>query len=279
MTIPNDFDFTQSNLQDYVDCAYRFYLRYLLHIKWPALLIDDAIEFESRGQTGARFHRMIQQYLSGVPEDRITDLAAADPNPEVAGWWDGFLLNIPPFLTGERFVETTLATSLNGYRLIAKYDLVLVSEEGDFTIFDWKTAQNRPKKNLLLKRIQTRLYPLILAQSGGELNKSQSIYPEKIKMHYWFTSQPDALVSINNDQDTLTRDQDYFTNLIDEIRGKEPGNYLRTSDLKKCRYCVYRSHCSRGVQAGDLDSFEDDEISPEHFELDIEFEEIPEIQF
>ncbi len=279
MTITNDFDFTQSNLQDYVDCAYRFYLRYILHIKWPALLVDDAIEFEARAQTGARFHRLIQQYLSGIPEDRIADMASADPDPEVARWWEGFLISVPHLLTGEHFVETTLAATLNGYRLIAKYDLVMVRKDGTLTIFDWKTARNRPKKDLLLRKIQSRLYPMILAQSGEELNKGQSVTPEKISMHYWFTSQPDALISITYDQNTFTRDQDFFTSLIEEIQAKEPDDFLRTNDLKKCRFCVYRSHCNRGVQAGDLASFEEDKITPEDFDLDIEFENISEITF
>lgn len=279
MTIPIDFDFTQSNLQDYVDCAYRFYLRYIMHIKWPALLVDDAIEFEARAQTGARFHRLIQQYLSGVPEERITDMAIADPTPEVSAWWHGFLTHVPPLLTGKRFVETTLSTILNGYRLIAKYDLVLVGEEEELIIFDWKTTQHQPKKETLLKRIQTRLYPLVLTLSGHDLNDGQPVPPEKIRMNYWFSSQPEALVSTYYDPDSFLRDQAYFSNLIDEIHKKEPADFLRTDDLKKCRYCVYRSHCDRGIQAGDLAHFDEDDFFLDGDPLDIEFEEIPEIQF
>lgn len=279
MTIPIDFDFTQSNLQDYVDCAYRFYLRYIMHIKWPALLVDDAFEFEARAQTGARFHRLIQQYLSGVPEGRITDMAIADPTPEVSAWWHGFLTHVPPLLTGKRFVETTLSAILNGYRLIAKYDLVMVGEEEELIIFDWKTTQRQPKKETLLKRIQTRLYPLVLTLSGHDLNNGQPVPPEKIRMNYWFSSQPESLVSTHYDPDTFLRDQAYFSNLIDEIHKKKPADFLRTDDLKKCRYCVYRSHCDRGIQAGDLAHFDEDEFFLDGDPLGIEFEEIPEIQF
>ncbi len=279
MMIPIDFDFTQSNLQDYVDCAYRFYLRYIMNIKWPALLVDDAIEFEARAQTGARFHRLIQQYLSGVPEERITDMAITDPTPEVSAWWHGFLTHVPPLLTGKRFVETTLSAILNGYRLIAKYDLVMVGEEDGLIIFDWKTTQRQPKKETLLKRIQTRLYPLVLTLSGHDLNNGQPVPPEKIRMNYWFSSQPESLVSTYYDPDSFLRDQAYFSNLIDEIRKKEPADFLRTDDLKKCHYCVYRSHCDRGIQAGDLAHFDEDAFLLDGDPLDIEFEEIPEIQF
>ncbi len=48
MKLADSFDFTQSNLQDYVECPYRFYLRHVLHTKWPALIVDDALEYEQR---------------------------------------------------------------------------------------------------------------------------------------------------------------------------------------------------------------------------------------
>jgi hypothetical protein len=84
MILPADFDFTQGNLQDYLDCPYRFYMRYILRTKWPALVVGDALEFEARGQAGGRFHRLVQQYLLGVPQDRINQMADEDPNPDCA---------------------------------------------------------------------------------------------------------------------------------------------------------------------------------------------------
>ena len=96
MTLPKHFDFNQSKLQDYVDCPYRFYLRHVKHTKWPALIVDSAVDFEKRTQAGARFHRMIQQYLSGVPESQINAISLADPIPDIAIWWENFLNFIPP---------------------------------------------------------------------------------------------------------------------------------------------------------------------------------------
>ena len=101
MILPADFDFTQGNLQDYLDCPYRFYMRYILHTKWPALVVGDALEFEARGQAGGRFHRLVQQYMLGVPQERINDMADEDPNPDLRAWWDGFLSHVPPWLDGQ----------------------------------------------------------------------------------------------------------------------------------------------------------------------------------
>lgn len=279
MKLPADFSFTQGNLQDYVECAYRFYLRYVLHAKWPALLVGDALDFEQRSQMGARFHRLIQQYLLGVPEDRIFALADADPRPELGQWWDNFLANVPPWLKGQRFVETTLSTTLAGYRLLAKYDLVLAGEQGAFIIFDWKTSQRRLKKEWLVKRIQTRLYRFILTEAGSTLIPEQDPHADKISMSYWFAPHPESPVTLPYEHADYEEDKAYFTKLLEEIQEKPESSFHRTDDLMKCHYCVYRSLCDRGLKAGDLDSFEDFEQSPDEFEPEIEFEQIAEIEF
>ena len=170
MKLPDNFYFSQSNLQDYVDCPYRFYLRYFLQLKWPALVVDDALAFERRGQIGARFHHLIQQYLHGVPDNRISNLAGADPEPELAAWWEDFLQFVAPMVVGQRYVEAALSTSLGGHRLLAKFDLVLLRADRSLDIFDWKTSRRVPREALLLQRLQTRLYRLILAEAGQDLD-------------------------------------------------------------------------------------------------------------
>jgi len=278
MTLPENFDFTQSNLQDYLDCPYRFNLRYIRHAKWPALIVQDALEFEQRGLTGGRFHRLIQQYLLGIPEDRLTEQAVADPSPEMMTWWEDFLQNVPPWLDGTRFVETILSTGLAGHRLVAKYDLVLVQPSGKLVIFDWKTSQKRPKEQWLAERIQTRLYRFLLAHSGSVLSGAAEISPEQIEMNYWFTSQPEIPINLPYTSSQAEQDLAFFTGLIQEISNLPDDGFSRTADLAQCKYCIYRSHCDRGTVAGDLEQFEDLEPTPlEEDELD--FDQIEEIAF
>ena len=278
MNLPINFDFTQSNLQDYLDCPYRFYLRYLLHTKWPALLVDSAIEFEKRTQAGARFHRMVQQYLLGVPEERIQDLADADPIPEIAIWWENFCSFIPSWLSGKQLVETVLSTELVESRLIAKYDLILIQDQNKFIIFDWKTSSKKLRKDWLVKKIQTRLYRFILTRAGVILN-SANIEPNQVTMHYWLASHPEAPISLLYDSKAYESDKQFFGRLIQEIRHKEERDFTKTVDTRKCQYCVYRSHCDRGIQAGDIETFEEFDLEPAQDELDIAFENIAEIEF
>ncbi len=279
MKLPDDFYFTQSNLQDYEDCAYRFYLRHLLHVKWPASVVGDAIAFEKMGQSGARFHRLIQQYLLGIPEDRLRDLALRDPNPEIAEWWENFLQYIPQLLDGQRFIESTLTTSLAGQHLAAKFDLVLVNEDGNLTIFDWKTSKKQIRKDWLLERVQTRLYLLILKQGGASLTDFESIGPEQITMTYWFTASPDTPVKIPYNHHAYQKDQAYFIKTIKIIIEQDSDAFNRTTDHQKCRFCVYRSHCDRGVEPGELASLIDFETHVGSDMLKIDIDRIEEIQF
>ena len=278
MNLPKDFNFTQSNLQDYIDCAYRFYMKYILRTKWPALVVDDALDFEERSQTGARFHRLIQQYLLGLPEDRLTNMAEADPNPEVITWWDSFLNTVPPMLEGERFIETTLSTRLCGQSLLAKYDLILTRQDSTLTILDWKTSRKKARQEWLLERLQTRLYSWMLVQAGLELTGQTGIQPDQITMQYWFTVSPAAPVILPFSQLAYEKDQAFLEKLIEEIKAKSSQAFNRTSDDRKCKFCVYRSHCDRGIQAGDLDSYEDFDEGVDSA-LDIDFEDVAEIEF
>ena len=277
MILPHDFDFTQGNLQDYVDCHYRFYLRYVLRTTWPALVVDDALEFEQRMQSGARFHRLVQQYLLGIPEEQVSTQVDDDPNPDLRTWWQGFLTTIPPQLDGQRWVETMLTTNLAGQRLVAKYDLILAGEDGVLRIFDWKTAQKAPRKAWLLERIQTRLYRFSLTEASPALLGGEQATPEQIVMNYWFAPHPQTPVSLPYSRSEYDHDRADLARLVNEICTSEATAFVRTSDTRHCRFCVYRSHCDRGVAAGSLADFDDFDLQPDEMPGELAFEEIPEI--
>jgi hypothetical protein len=280
MNLPEHFDFTQSNLQDYIDCPYRFFLRYILRTKWPALVVDDALTFEAHGQAGARFHRLVQQFLLGLPQENLERLAESDPDPNFILWWNNFLAFVPPWLEGQRFVEMVLICPIFEHRFLAKYDLILLNhEENRLWIIDWKTSQKLPKKEWLNERIQTRLYRFVLTQAFPSLIEPSSFKPGDIGMKYWFAAFPESPILLPYDQQAFDADKKYLTGLIEEILQRPEDGFEKTTDIKKCRYCVYRSHCNRGVEAGDFDGFEDFEMADEGFESLPDFDDISEIKF
>jgi hypothetical protein len=271
--------FSQGNLQDYVDCRRRFQLRYLLKVAWPALEAEPAYENESAMQQGALFHRLIQQHLLGIPAERLTPLAkGSDDGTEhrLSRWWQNYLGFKYPSATA-LYPEVTLSMPLMGCRLVAKYDLILVGPEGRVTIYDWKTSRKRPKRSWLLERLQTRVYPFLLAQAGTHLNQGQPIAPEQIGMIYWFAEAPNEPEIIHYSADQYAKDETYLKSLITEINGLSPEAFTLTSSVERCRFCTYRSLCDRGVEAGNVDELDTElELAPEG---EFDFDQIAEVAY
>jgi PD-(D/E)XK nuclease superfamily len=301
MTLPDDpspgsvlpvgFRFSQSSLQDYIDCRRRFQLRYIQNLAWPALQSEPALENERFMLRGSLFHHLTQQFFSGVPGDRLQDSIA---DPHLAGWWSQFMTFVrqekldqrlslsPPAL----YAEKGFAAPLGAYRLVAQYDLIFCDSPGHYKIYDWKTSQKRPKRKWLAERIQTRLYPYLFVRAGASLGVSASqsqgtvIDPHEVEMLYWFAAIPDQPERFPYSQSAYDRDAAFLAALLDEISQLDAGQFHLTSHTERCAFCVYRSLCDRGERAGSLG--DDQESSPgagDPNEISLDFEQIAEIEY
>jgi CRISPR/Cas system-associated exonuclease Cas4 (RecB family) len=282
MTLPDGFQFSQGSLQNFAECRRRFQLLYLKRLAWPAIETEPVIENERYQLDGARFHRMVQQHLLGVPEDLLTHQAQGD---DLVRWWGNYraMAADPAGLlqsTGAgaiRHVEVGLSAPLADYRLVAQYDLVSLTENGEAFIIDWKTSRKRPRREHLAARWQTRLYPYLLARAGAALNAGRPIAPKAIQMFYWFAETPDQPERFPYSAAAFEKDQADLSSLIATIQRSKEDQFPLTEDEKRCAFCVYRSLCERGVRAGALG-----EETPEEAETslsDWDFEQIAEIEF
>jgi hypothetical protein len=276
MPLPIDFTFSQQSLQTYRDCPRRFQLRYLLKLAWPALQSEPVLEQERRMQLGKDFHTMAQQLLLGLPAERISESAS---DLELLAWWEAFLLAAPYTLPGVRFPEVSLTARLAEWRLTAKYDLIVVSKNEPIVIFDWKTSLHRPSPARLLERMQSRVYPYLLAKAGWGLNSGAPIAPERIKMIYWFPAFPAQPIQFDYSQARFEEDEAMLQELAHEISGLNDTAFETTPDEKACRFCQYRSYCDRGIEAGSLTDLQDELDVDETSLLDLDFEQIAEIEF
>jgi len=264
---------SQSSLQDYVDCVRRFKLRYLDRLSYPAIETEPTLENEKHQQEGEYFHRLVQQYLIGIPAEHIARLANTS---NLQKWWNNFqsfsqtsLVNLSNCLP-----EATLSAPLGNYRLLAKYDLIAV-QDGKATIYDWKTYRKRPRNEWLAARMQTRVYRALLVNAGMHLNNGKPFEPEQIEMIYWFADFPEEPARFPYTAAHFKRDWDLLVKLSDEIASATA--YPLTDDRQKCAFCTYRSYCERGVRAGDMEQAETEMETEELF--DINFEQIGEIAF
>jgi CRISPR/Cas system-associated exonuclease Cas4 (RecB family) len=277
MVLKPDFSFSQGSLSDFQECRRRFQYRYLQGVTWPALEVEPALENEQRLQRGARFHQLIRQHLLGVPTDRLTAAAAGDD--EMAVWWGNYLAGAPATLEGTHYPEIGLVGRAGAHRLVARYDLVVVEAGGPVTIFDWKTNRKRPRKSDVSRRLQTRVYPYLLVQAGAHLNQGEKILPEQVTMVYWYAAHPAKPHRFPYSQTQYEKDGKYLAGLVDEIDGMEEDEFPLTEDLERCKFCVYRSLCDRGIQAGTLIPTETGDGFEAEAEFEIDFDQIAEIEF
>ena len=265
---------SQSSLQDYVDCAQRFKLRYLDRLSYPAAETEPTLENEKHQQEGEYFHRLVQQHLIGIPAEQIGRFANT---PNLQRWWEHFQNDKD--LSGLRgkstlYTEATLSAPLGKYRLLAKYDLIAV-QDGKAVIYDWKTYRRRPRNEWLVTRMQTRVYRALLVQAGAHLNNGKAFDPEQIEMIYWFADFPEEPARLPYNSAQFQRDWDALLNLAEEVASAS--SYPLTEDRQKCLFCTYRSYCERGIRAGDVEQAEAEREAEELF--DVNFEQIGEIAF
>jgi hypothetical protein len=276
MALPDDFQFSQSSLQDYVDCPWRFYLRYVRQLAWPAIVAEPALEHERRLLQGSDFHHLIHQHELGIPAQELSRVIA-DEN--LRRWWSNYLERGSSGLPGVHYPEIVLSAPVGSHRLVAKYDLLAVEPGRRAVILDWKTYGQRRGRRWLAQRQQTRVYPYLLVRAGAHLNKGRPLEPAQVEMVYWFASFPGDPERLQYEKESYEQDQAYLNSLVQEIEGLSEGEFGLTADDERCRLCPYRSLCQRGVRAGDFLEAEEDRDTEDEGEIFLDFDQIAEIEY
>jgi len=271
--LPDDFIFSQTSLQDYLDCPRRFELRYLLERRYPAPVVAEQLEFERRAEQGARFHHLIHQHQVGIPPDLLTRRL---DDAELAAWFALYLRTGLDDLPPARHPEVALTVPLGDYALTAKYDLLAVEVGGRAVIVDWKTGERVPRAEALVERMQTVVYRWALAKGGAYLNGGRPIPPERIEMRYWYARGGET-IRLPYDAAAHARDEALLLRLSAEIAAR--ADFPLTSEARRCAFCVYRGLCERGDQAGSMAEWDGETEADELRGFALDLEQIAEIAF
>lgn len=275
MILPDGFQFSQSSLQDFVDCPRRFYLRYIRQLRFPAAQVEPLREFERQAERGRLFHHLVHQQRVGIP---TAALEATIADETVATWWGSYLTNAPADLPTSQHAEIMLSVPLAGKRLAARYDLLAIEPGKRAVIVDWKTGLRRPTREWLAQRLQTVVYPYVLTRAGAHLNGDQPIPPEQITLIYWFAEFPDQPETFTYSAEQFRQDEARLNALAADILRRDADDFELTENTDLCRFCSFRSLNGRGTSAGNLletdgDSERDD------FDIDLHLDQIAEAAF
>jgi hypothetical protein len=291
MDLPEGFLFSQSSLQIFCTCRRWFELQYINQITWPAVQSEPALENERVEQLGIAFHRLAQQHLLGLPDERLSASASANrySDGELENWWQAFMNYGDKIPTSpgevasiERLPEVSFVMQASfgsygsfPYRLYAKFDaLALIDRDGQRTasILDWKTTRRKPRREHLAGRLQTRIYPYLLTQAGSHYNHGQPFTPEAVEMIYWYASDPNQPERFPYSKSQADKDAHFLSSLIQQVEACCESGFEPCTNEESCVFCRYRSLCGRGIQAGAIENKKDlDEIDLQDIdEIEIE---------
>jgi len=286
--LPDHFSFSQASLQDFVDCQRRFALHHLLNIHWPAIPSEPALENEHLLQLGEKFHHMAHQRFLGMPGHKLEGLIR---DFELKMWWKNFREQINFDADFQLFPEKSLSMPFGNYRLVAKYDLIVIGADDRLMIYDWKTSRKQPRRDVLAGRMQTKVYPYLLTNVSGEITKGEPVSPENIGMIYWFAAETGHPEQFDYSSTAFESDYNDLRAAIDEIdrlyslatTHQQEDDFLEifslTDHIAKCAFCVYRSLCNRGVKAGQVDDLSEENLTETLSKINLDFEQIAEIEF
>lgn len=238
--------FNQSNLQSFNNCEYQFLLRYVYQLEWPAPVTADLEKYESDRLAGSDFHRLVHQYFLGIDEKLLRKIALNNRDRRISSWFETFICTFDQTLTGTLQPECTYQASIEKAGIAAKYDLLQISKES-YTIFDWKTSSRVPHHSELIKKMQTRVYPYVLYHY---LISTSDIKHPVIQMVYWEVNDPGNPFVINYSHEKWIEDNKYLNDLMKRIKSMATEEYQKTTDLRQCQFCLYRSHCRIGLLPG-----------------------------
>lgn len=253
MNIPHSNMFSQTSLQDYLDCAYRFELAHLKQVRCPVPEAEPIADWEERARRGREFHWMAQQFIVGVP----LEVLEPSGDDELSAWWTRFKRDGMRGLPAKRYAEVSLSVPVMGVRLIAKIDLLAIEPGKRVVIVDYKTHKKQTPKTLKT-RLQTRVYRYVVARAGAAFSDGIPVRPEHIEMRYWFAADSKPSVTLDYSQAEYEADERYLTALLEEVMSRS--DFPKTDDVSRCQFCTYRSLCDRGQQGGAIEAQETDDF-------------------
>lgn len=269
----NEKIFSAIKIQDFLDCARRYELKYVLRQSWPAIACEPVLEIEENIKRGNQFHFLLHQFFTGVPKDVLRKSIQDD---FLSTWFENSLVFLSTLILKTVFSEFHLDCQIGDSKVQGIFDLIFINEKDELGIIDWKTSKYIPKNRTFAKKIQTILYPLIIQESSAEFLGSIEKIPENISMRYWFPAKPDKEIIFSYSQIAHENNIRFITHTIQDINNKQIGDFNLTDDENKCRYCSYRSLCNRGTFPGKIQDATDFDNESE---LNFDFDQIPDIPF
>jgi len=247
--LPPSFHFSQSALNDYVRCRRLFLLRHVKRRDWPAPVAAGAEAWEAARRRGQVFHHLVHQDALGLD---ISGIIEGTGDPLLRRWWTNYTTRPPAGIPeGRIFTEIRLSVPLLGRRLAARFDRLILADDGRVAVVDWKTGERPPDQAELEGSWQSLVYRYVAVEGSAHLRGGAPASPTKVVLIYWHAGYPDRLRPIAYSRPAHEEGRGKLEAIVREIAAREETDFEKTEDLTHCLRCEYRSLCDRGRTAGE----------------------------
>lgn len=241
-------------------CPYKFKLRYIDAVFWN----HGRSQANALARRGQEFHLISQRYFLGISNLLLS--------PEMKMWLEELKKFVPIIDDLSYYPEEESRLNDDGLRLLAKYDLLHINENGKIIIYDWKTDPKPLARVNLSESVQTKLYMYLVCAAGeGVLGFNPK--PQNISFIYWNPQFPDKRETFTYDQTSFEKDEKWIKNIIHEILEKDKKDYYKTTNKHSCTYCEYIALCQ-----GKRVIFVSDEIDDKEYDQD-KWDDTPELLY
>ncbi|MEN9222545.1 MAG: PD-(D/E)XK nuclease family protein [Thermostichus sp. BF3_bins_97] len=216
-------------------CPRLFRYVYLERLIWPTA---DALEHESERHHGQQFHRLVELHSQG----RRVDPLLPSLDEVVQQWWQVFLASPHAHPQGRVFAELPLWQRIEGFKLIARLDRLVVAP-ASLQIVDWKTERQRPLDRQLQQNWQVRLYPLLLCGVADQLPLESPFRPEQVQLTLWYAQHPQHPFQRRYSATAYEQDLAHLKATLAHLRQLEAQDFPMTPHTERCGSCLFRSRC------------------------------------
>jgi hypothetical protein len=214
-----NFNYSQNSINTYKSCPVKFKYKYIDKINW---MKDD---IESRGyydslKTGLDFHLLCERHFNSIPVGM--DMISDNDRNKFTKWIERVKRDIPMEQNKKYLTEYEIALNLNGNKIQAMYDLLVVGEDS-IEIWDWKTEARKINYKNVESRVQTIVYMFLAKEVIPKLFGIEVDF-ENVKMTYYQPGFEDTKISILYDKEKHKTFKNYIVKYVDMIK-KTDFNY------------------------------------------------------
>lgn len=205
---------------------------------------------------GYRYHQLMHRHFLALPiEEEVKHV------PNLGDWWRVFQKQGPSLPRGNRYPELSMTVPVGRHFLTGRFDLLIIDDD-QAHIFDWKTDARPQNKSALQENLQTRLYLWLAAEGASALE--ENIAPQNITLTYWYVNDPDTVLAFNYDQRQHEANWGRFNQIVNELDALLPLQeaWPLTEDLNQCSRCAYQVYCGRQTGQLELEDWQQEDQQP-----------------